>query len=187
MEELNLVFKMKLSYTSKKERRYRAEYIYTYIWNLETKLCIYILVHIQLALFWANLGNYPTFWPNSPALNRSVKHVFKKFQMLFEQNIASNVTRNVGQLLGTYRNLLNLKKREIFDFKKRLTEEEERRKKEEQSSLQIRLKRLRRIIMLHFKNEKKKQEKNNTYYVGFLYLKNMTNIEVFQYSHFYQV
>ena len=38
--------------------------------------------------------------------------------MLFEQNIASNVTRNVGQLLGTYRNLLNLKKHEIFDFKK---------------------------------------------------------------------
>ena len=47
----------------------------------------------------------------------------KKFQMLFEQNIASNVTRNVTlkyekahpstpkhseQLLGTYRNLLNL-------------------------------------------------------------------------------
>ena len=28
MEELNLVFKMKLSYTSKKERRYRAEYTY---------------------------------------------------------------------------------------------------------------------------------------------------------------
>ena len=52
----------------------------------------------------------------------------KKFQMLFEQNIASNVTRNVGQLLGTYRNLLNLKKHEIFDFKKRLTEEERRTK-----------------------------------------------------------
>ena len=50
----------------------------------------------------------------------------KKFQMLFEQNIASNVTRNVlystpkhsEQLLGTYGNLLNLKKHEIFDFKK---------------------------------------------------------------------
>ena len=46
--------------------------------------------------------------------------------MLFEQNIASNVTRNVlystpkhsEQLLGTYGNLLNLKKHEIFDFKK---------------------------------------------------------------------
>ena len=55
--------------------------------------------------------------------------------MLFEQNIASNVTRNVllstpkhsEQLLGTYGNLLNLKKHEIFDFKKCLTEE--RRKK----------------------------------------------------------
>ena len=33
------------------------------------------------------------------------------------------------QLLGTYGNLLNLKKHEIFDFKKRLTEEEERRTK----------------------------------------------------------
>ena len=46
--------------------------------------------------------------------------------MLFEQNIASNVTRNVRpstpkhseQLLGTYGNLLNTKKHEIFDFKK---------------------------------------------------------------------
>ena len=46
--------------------------------------------------------------------------------MLFEQNIASNVTRNVlystpkhsEQLLGTYGNLLNFKKHEIFDLKK---------------------------------------------------------------------
>ena len=57
--------------------------------------------------------------------------------MLFEQNIASNVTRNAGaqtyktqkqarpsmpkhseQLLGTYGNLLNLKKHEILHFKK---------------------------------------------------------------------
>ena len=52
--------------------------------------------------------------------------------MLFEQNIASNVTRNVTyktktqarpstpkQLLGTHRNLLNLKEQEIFDFQKK--------------------------------------------------------------------
>ena len=37
------------------------------------------------------------------------------------------------QLLGAYGNLLNLKRHEIFDFKK--TSYEERRKKEEQSSL----------------------------------------------------
>ena len=62
--------------------------------------------------------------------------------MLFEQNIASNVTRNVcpsmpkhsEQLLGTYGNLLNLKKHEIFNFKKRLMEER-KKNKEEQSSL----------------------------------------------------
>ena len=57
--------------------------------------------------------------------------------MLFEQNIASNVTRNAGaqarpstpkQLFGTYENLLNLKEHEIFDFKKRLTEERRRRR-----------------------------------------------------------
>ena len=42
-------------------------------------------------------------------------------------------TLNSEQLLGTYGNLLNLKKHEIFDLKKRLTEEE--RRKEEQSSL----------------------------------------------------
>ena len=61
--------------------------------------------------------------------------------MLFEQNIASNVTRNVTlstpkhseQLLGTYGNLLNLKKHEIFDFKK--TSYRRKKKKEEQSSL----------------------------------------------------
>ena len=64
--------------------------------------------------------------------------------MLFEQNIASNVTRNVRpstpkhseQLLGTYGNLLNLKKHEIFDFKKMSYRRRRRRtKKEEQSSL----------------------------------------------------
>ena len=59
--------------------------------------------------------------------------------MLFEQNIASNVILKhaqahgqarpqaraqahaqalIEQLLGTYRNLLNLKKQKIFDFKK---------------------------------------------------------------------
>ena len=37
------------------------------------------------------------------------------------------------QLLGTYGNLLNLKKREIFDFKK--TSYRRKKKKEEQSSL----------------------------------------------------
>jgi len=60
--------------------------------------------------------------------------------MLFEQNIASNVTRNVTkarpnmpnhseQLLGTYRNLVNLDKQETFDFHKKSHRKKERRKK----------------------------------------------------------
>ena len=39
------------------------------------------------------------------------------------------------QLLGTYGNLLNLKKHEIFDFKKTSYGRIRRRKKEERSSL----------------------------------------------------
>ena len=65
--------------------------------------------------------------------------------MLFEQNIASNVTRNVlystpkhsEQLLGTYGNLLNLKKHEIFDFKKTsYGRKKERRRKQSLDSPQ---------------------------------------------------
>ena len=36
-----------------------------------------------------------------------------------------SMPKHSEQLLGTYGNLLNLKKHEIFDFKKSLTEEEE--------------------------------------------------------------
>ena len=80
--------------------------------------------------------------------------------MLFEQNIASNVTRNQEskhiinlnimkarpstpkqseQLLGTYRNLLNLKNKKSLIFTKRLKkkeEEEERRTKQSLDSPQ---------------------------------------------------
>ena len=80
--------------------------------------------------------------------------VVKKFQMLFEQNIASNVTRNqkykhltnlniakerpstpkhLEQLLAPYRNFLNLKKQKFFDFHE--MSDGERKKKEEESSL----------------------------------------------------
>ena len=45
----------------------------------------------------------------------------------------SSTPKHSEQLLGAYGNLLNLKRHEIFDFKK--TSYEERRKKEEQSSL----------------------------------------------------
>ena len=90
--------------------------------------------------------------------------------MLFEQNIASNVTRNqkykhltnlniakerpstpkhLEQLLAPYRNFLNLKKQEFFDFHE-MSEGGERKKKEEESSLQIRLKQLRRIKVYNF-------------------------------------
>ena len=61
------------------------------------------------------------------------KYIVGKYKnvMLFEQNIASNVTRNQkykhltnlniakntqAQLLAPYRNFLNLKKQEFFDF-----------------------------------------------------------------------
>ena len=46
----------------------------------------------------------------------------------------ASTRKHCEQLLGTYGNLLNLKKREIFDFKK-TSYRRRKKKKEEQSSL----------------------------------------------------
>ena len=50
--------------------------------------------------------------------------------------MAQCMPRHSEQLLGTYGNLLNLKKHKILDFKKRLTKEEERRTKQSLDSPQ---------------------------------------------------